>query len=681
MKNSKHHIFKTTVALGALLAVTAVAPALTFNGFAPFELVASAATDNTADMVANPQKYFSYISNSDGTVSITAYIGSSSETKIRIPGRINGKRVKEVGTGSFRNPLFNSEASNNVTSITVDEYVSVIKGFSFANCPNLTTINLPFTITTIETSAASNCPKLTKVSINNVLPTVRVGAFAYCPMLKNATSNIGAIALIKGGAEIETVCGKPLSYEVLYQIDNTQDMVDNPYLYFDYKTNSDGTVSITKFTGSKYNARIRIPGKINGQVVKEVGTGSYRDPFFSSENCQYVRSIVVDNNVSTINDFTFANCPVLLTLSLPSSVKTIKSSAVSNCPELTDVTLNSAAPEVGIAAFSGCPKLTNAFSAQDAVSLIFGGADIKTINYSNILTDNGYAKLPSLNSYVKNALYNDYDRFEHTTLMTKYLNRYAEYIVKNELNLTSSSSPNQKVSKIYSYVKNKVSYDNDAFYYEYDSNGNCIGVKQPDLTKSTSAGTIFFRDKAVCEGYAKGLNFLFKAAGIESYRVSTACMIKVYNNNTWETTPVGHAFNVVKLDNMYFVVDETGDTNLSFLVSAKKQMEYRSTYDVSKWDFFDQNGNEATIDLSKKLIYDLGDVNRDGYINNKDINLVSTAYTSGVKAVLDQCGLTEAEFMVLADVNCNGIIDSNDSYYVWGRYNSCKNAGLDVGEY
>jgi hypothetical protein len=680
MKYTKHHILKTTVALGALLAVTAVAPALTFNGFAPFELVASAATDNTADMVANPQKYFSYISNSDGTVSITAYIGSSSETKIRIPGRINGKRVKEVGTGSFRNPLFNSEASNNVTSITVDEYVSVIKGFSFANCPNLTTINLPFTITTIETSAASNCPKLTKVSINNVLPTVGVGAFVNCPMLKDATSNIGAVALIKGGAEIETVCGKPLSYEVLYQIDNTQDMVDNPYLYFDYQTNSDGTISITKFKGSKYNARIRIPGKINGQVVKEIGTGSFRNPFFSSENCQYVRSIVVDNNVSTIKGFSFANCPVLISISLPSSVKTIENSAASNCPELTDVTLSSASPQVNVGAFSGCSKLTNAFSAQDAVSLIFGGADIKTINYSKILTDNGYAKLPSLNSYVKNALYNDFDRFEHTSLMKTYMNRYAEYIVKNELNLTSSSSPKQKVINIYNYVKNKVSYDNDAFYREYDSNGNCIAIHQPDAPKSHSAGAIFFSNKAVCEGYAKGLNILFKAASIESYIVNTYCTEKVYQNNTWETETLGHSYNVVKLDNMYFVVDETGSTNLSLLVSAKKQMEYRSTKDVSEWTFVDQNGKVPTVDISNKLIYDLGDVNRDGYVNNKDINLVNAASVSGVNAVLNLCGLTEAEFMLLADMDCNGIIDSNDSYYVWGRYNSCRTAGLDVGE-
>jgi hypothetical protein len=652
MKNSKHHILKTTVALGALLALTAVTPASTFNGFSPFKLVASAATDNTADMVANPQKYFSYISNSDGTVSITAYIGSSSETKIRIPGRINGKRVKEVGTGSYRSPLFNSATSNNVTSITVDEYVSVIKGFSFANCPNLTTINLPFTITTIETSAASNCPKLTKVSINNVLPTVYVGAFANCPLLKDATSNIGAVALIKGSAEIETVCGKPLTYEVLNQIDNTQDMVDNPYLYFDYQTNSDGTVSITKFIGSKYNAKIRIPGKINGQIVKEVGSTSFLNPFFNSENKQYVRSIVVDNNVSTINDFTFSNCPVLLSLSLPSSVKTIKYNAVSNCPELTDVTLNSASPEVAVASFSGCPKLTNAFSPQDAVTLIFGGADIKTINYSSILTDNGYAKIPSLNSYVKTALYKDYNLFEHTTLMKTYLNRYAEYIIKNELNLTSSFSPKQKVIKIFNYVKSKVSYGNDKD------------------AKTHSNGAIFLSDEAVCEGYAKGLNILFKAAGIESYLVYTTCV----------DVGIGHTYSVVKLDSMYFIVDETGDVNLSFLVSAKKMMEYRHTEDVSKWTFLDQNGKVPTVDLSKKLTYELGDVNCDGYINNKDINLVNTASTSGINAVLNQCGLTEAEFIMLADMDGNGKIDSNDINQVRSRYNSCISAGLYVGE-
>ena len=77
-----------------------------------------------------------------------------------------------------------------------------------------------------------------------------------------------------------------------------------------------------------------------------------------------------------------------------------------------------------------------------------------------------------------------------------------------------------------------------------------------DYVESVDDGTIYgalVLDECVCEGYARALQYLLNKAGVETYYVTGASETP----STGEV--IGHAWNLVELDNEYYYVDLTWD--------------------------------------------------------------------------------------------------------------------------
>jgi transglutaminase-like putative cysteine protease len=128
----------------------------------------------------------------------------------------------------------------------------------------------------------------------------------------------------------------------------------------------------------------------------------------------------------------------------------------------------------------------------------------------------------------------------------------AQYIVSKE------SNPVLRVKALHDYVADRVAYDAESYF---------AGKYPPQ-----DAETVFRTHKSVCAGYAKLLEALGKAAGVEIvYVVGDA------RTQTSDLSGQGHAWNGVKVNGQWYLIDPTWDSGY---VSREKGFtkNYRTEY-------------------------------------------------------------------------------------------------------
>ena len=91
------------------------------------------------------------------------------------------------------------------------------------------------------------------------------------------------------------------------------------------------------------------------------GTGAMKDynykgaPWYQSRDS--IKTVVVENGVTTIGDSAFSYCSSLTSITLPQGLTAIGRSAFSDCSSLTGITLPESVTAIGEDAFSGCSSL------------------------------------------------------------------------------------------------------------------------------------------------------------------------------------------------------------------------------------------------------------------------------------------------------------------------------------
>ncbi len=120
----------------------------------------------------NDFKWYEY---SDGTVTITDYIGTD-ETVI-VPYEIEGKKVTSIAFQGLQDSRF--------VNVTLPDTIQVIDDMAFYNCKNLETIHLPDSITEIGEYAFDGCKSLKSISLPSGLKLIGQRTFQGCISLKN----------------------------------------------------------------------------------------------------------------------------------------------------------------------------------------------------------------------------------------------------------------------------------------------------------------------------------------------------------------------------------------------------------------------------------------------------------------------------------------------------------------
>ena len=164
----------------------------------------------------------------------------------------------------------------------------------------------------------------------------------------------------------------PLSAVTAFAADTSTDPEDSYKGYKYAYTVNNGNATITKFLGpddsvnpvdsaSTVSYDIEIPSELGGHPVTGLGEYSFAanpsDLHQGNPLCSKIRSVTIQQNVTSIGDRAFDGCSALTTLSLGEKIKTIGNYAFENCTSLTGVTIPQSVTSIGYYAFEGCTHL------------------------------------------------------------------------------------------------------------------------------------------------------------------------------------------------------------------------------------------------------------------------------------------------------------------------------------
>ncbi len=254
-------------------------------------------------------------------VVIKRYIGS--ETRIKIPATIQDMPVIEIGKGAFTAERINTEIDGieaRLISLELPPGVTKIGQQAFQSQKALTLVKLSNTVRIIDSGAFARCSSLSSIVIPDSVTSIGDGAFLSCTNLKsvkipNSVTSIGGGAFWSSGIESFTW---PSSITV-------------------------------------------ISSTTSSSIVYRAGLGMF-------ENCKNLKTIVLPDGVTTIDDYAFQECISLESIQFPSTISSIGNYAFKNCINLNEVITPKNIEKIsftGSNSFLGCEKLK--LSSQSAL--------------------------------------------------------------------------------------------------------------------------------------------------------------------------------------------------------------------------------------------------------------------------------------------------------------------------
>ena len=298
-----------------------------------------------------------------------AFRGCSSLTSITIPDG-----VSSIGEYAFEgcNSLVDVIIPDSVISIgeyafgdcrslidiTIPESITSIEPGVFSYCSSLVNIILPEGMTSIGSSAFSGCSSLTSITIPENVTSIGSSAFSGCSSLTSITipENVPYIeSSVFGGCTNLTIFHIP-TIETWFEFQNKANIQTEKHLYID-------GVELTS---------IVIPDD-----VTSIESGTF-------SNCISLVSITIPDNVTSIGSSAFYGCSSLRSITIPRGVSKIESSVFSGCGSLMSITMFDGITSIGWSAFSGCGNLesiTIPNSVTEIVDRAFAGCYDLTVSF------------------------------------------------------------------------------------------------------------------------------------------------------------------------------------------------------------------------------------------------------------------------------------------------------------
>ncbi len=210
-----------------------------------------------------------------------------------------------------------------LTNIIISNSVAIIGEKAFCNCYGLAAITIPDSVTTIGAYAFGNCTGLTSVTIPDSVTTIGDYTFENCISLAeiNVDSDNEDFASIDG-----VLFSKTLRRLVQYPAGKTEIIYAIPDRVYRFA-----------------------PGAFSG--------------------CQHLEEVVINKNITIIDNDVFRNCVVLKTITIPEQITNIGSSAFSGCTGLTKINWNAK----NVSDFtSSSDVFYNAGTSGDGIDVVFG---------------------------------------------------------------------------------------------------------------------------------------------------------------------------------------------------------------------------------------------------------------------------------------------------------------------
>ena len=297
-----------------------------------------------------------------------------------------------------------------IQSVVIEQGVTSVGYWAFANCTNLKTISLPDGITVIEANAFENSG-LTSIVLPNSVTEVQESAFSGCKQLascdlgrgikhigKNCFWNCTALKSLKWSDCLETIgsgCfiswgsgsssepGKiplqdtlvfPATFRSMDEIfscyTNVKVVIWNARrpqgsgmgpLYNYYHSYDEIIVGdeVEVIPANLLRDQRKIDTIMLPESVESIGQNAFN-------GCTKLQYINIPENVQTIGKAAFYNCSALTSLKLPKGISEVYGSTFYGCKSLKRINLPEGVTAVGESAFSGCTISESAFANMSA---------------------------------------------------------------------------------------------------------------------------------------------------------------------------------------------------------------------------------------------------------------------------------------------------------------------------
>ena len=403
----------TKIELGAfencisLKSVTIYAPQLTIYGSMVFDHNASGrkiyVPKNSVETYKNRwSNYASDIVGFDGKCGTNVYYTYDNDTKTL---NIFGTGAMEDYSNSSNRPWFSYLA--NITTVVIGNGVTSIGDYAFNRCTSLESITIPDGVTSIDYNAFGHCTSLNNINIPDGVTSIDNSAFTYCTGLTS----------IEIPASVTTISGWAFDYCTSLKSVTIYAPKRTTYAYNAFDHNADGRkiyvpseyVESYKSGWSEYASDfVGFDGKCGDNVycthdndtktLRIFGTGDmegYGDgnnrPWYSYYND--IKTLVIDNGVTSIGELAFDNCKSLTSIEIPASVTTIYYSAFQYCTSLTSIVIANGVTTIDNGAFSYCTGLTSIEIPASVTSIgycaFMGCTSLNSINIPDGVTSIG----------------------------------------------------------------------------------------------------------------------------------------------------------------------------------------------------------------------------------------------------------------------------------------------------
>ena len=362
-------------------------------------------SDFTITASAEAYEGFKYSILDDGTVEITGYTGSDS--KLVIPGTIDGKKVTSIGYWAFN-------YSTNLKSITIPNSVTSIGDWAFSYCTSLTSITIPNSVTSIGSDAFNYCTSLTSITIPNSVTSIGRGAFEYCESLTsitipNSVTSIGYYAFSDCTSLTSITIPDSVTSIGGYAFYGT------PWLKAQQEKNPLVIVNGILIDGTAASGNVVIPNSVTC-----IGESAFFD-------CTSLASITIPNSVTRIGNDAFCYCTSLTSITIPNSVTSIGHAAFGYCTSLTSITIPNSVTYIGKWAFEDCTSLTSITIPNSVTSIgyeaFYDTPWLTDVYYTGSETEWNNIDIGENNTYLTNATihynYGSIHTHSYTSKITK----------------------------------------------------------------------------------------------------------------------------------------------------------------------------------------------------------------------------------------------------------------------
>jgi hypothetical protein len=303
---------------------------------------------------------FDYKVNTNGTLTITGYVGSP-RSSISVPATINGKKVETLGEYFLDDNTW-------LKKITIGEGIKNIAG-GFEECYMLNSVIFPSSLRSIGSWAFVGCESLEYVTLPKNLETIGDTAFAFCEKLKSisiAPSNayfksIDGVLFNKSASKLLLHPGAKAG---TYKIPNTVTTIGE--LAFggcinlsaiDVEPSNRNYKSIGGVLFNKQGTRlIQYPaGKLGSSYTIPNGV-KYLEYESLARNLK-LSKVVIPNTVTDVGEYTFYACRNLSQVSLPIGLKVIPEGIFDECYSLKQINIPESITSIGDEAFDECYSL------------------------------------------------------------------------------------------------------------------------------------------------------------------------------------------------------------------------------------------------------------------------------------------------------------------------------------